>query len=79
MLEELIGIKDIKKEIKRQSKEKKNGKRLNYNFLGFIENADLTREVEELFEVIATSGHAYYDWINGNKRMSDLIQGLEGK
>ena len=76
-MEEKITINDMKKEIKRQFREKKKGKRRDYNFLGFIENDELTNEVKNLFKFVTSTGYAYYDWVNGNKEMLTLIQKIE--
>ena len=67
----------MKKEIKRQFREKKKDKRRDYNFWGFIENDELTNEVKNLFNFVTSTGYAYYDWVNGNKKMLTLIQKIE--
>lgn len=84
----MITKKDLIKEIKRQHKEavkriekssedqeiKEFEKKLiSYNFLGFIENEELTNKVEQYFSV-TQGGHIYYDWVNGNKRLKELIK-----
>jgi len=40
-------------------------KGVRFNFLGFVENKDLTSEVESLFSFCSPSGYCGYDWING--------------
>ena len=69
----MIGIKELKREIKRQQRRIKKGKQDDYNFLGFVENDDLTPEVANLFTVITPSGYTYYDWVNGTEKMKDFV------
>lgn len=62
----MININDLKKHIK-----KRKAKKLNMNFLGFVENQDLTPEVVSYFSF------AYgYDWVNGNDKMKALVDSL---
>ena len=68
---------DLKREIKRQYREKKKGKRTDYNFLGYVENKDLTREVENIFKAVTPTGYTYYNWVDGSEGMKDLIKTVE--
>jgi hypothetical protein len=66
----MITKKDLIKEIKRQKK-----LNLNIGFLGFVENKDLSREVEDYFKVYNRFGVcAGYDWVNGNDKLKELIK-----
>lgn len=72
-----VGLKELRKEIKRQYRRIKKGKQDNYNFLGFVEDKNLTSEVENLFKVITPSGATYYNWVSGTERMKKFIGGIE--
>ena len=68
-------IKDLQREIKRQYRAIKEGKQLGFNFLGYVENKDLSPEVENLFSFENMFGsRAGYNWISGNKRLKELIK-----
>lgn len=41
-----------------------------YNWLGFVENKDLTPEVEALFS--SGSRNQMWDWVNGNSKLRGL-------
>jgi hypothetical protein len=41
------------------------------NWIAFVENKDLTPEVEALFSVYTSCG-PMYDWVNGNQKLRDL-------
>lgn len=69
-------LSDFKKEIKRQYRKIKVGKQSEYNFLGFVENRNLTPEVENLFKVITPVGYTFYNWIKGNSKMEKFIEGV---
>mgnify|MGYP001584851602 CR=1 FL=1 len=43
-----------------------------FNWLGFVENADLTPEVEALFTFYDLRGHPAYDWVKSNARLQQL-------
>ena len=77
MSEKETSISDIKKEIKRQVRQKKKGQRLYYSFLGFVEDKDLSKEVETLFREVTPGGYTYYNWVHGNEKMGALIQTIE--
>ena len=68
MPREKIGINAVKKHIKYC---KRYGKR--YNWLGFVENKDLTPEVEALFYM----GNGWWDWVKGNQKLWDLQESLQ--
>jgi len=57
----------LKKHIKKCKK-----RNIKFNFLGFLENKELDREVKSLFSFdgIGISG---YDWINGNSKLKMFI------
>lgn len=59
----MITIRDVKKHIRQC---KKQGRR--YDWLGFVENKDLSPEVEALFSV----GVHTWDWVNGNEKLRKL-------
>jgi hypothetical protein len=61
-MDKKITLKDVKKHI---SKCKRLGVR--YDWLGFVENKDLTFEVQALFAV----GWGW-DWVNGNEHLRAL-------
>jgi len=44
-----------------------------YNFLGLVENRDLTPDVENLFKFTTPTGYTGYDWVKGNVKLADLI------
>ena len=66
----LIKIADVKRHIKMCKK-----KHVRFNWLGFVENKDLSDEVEALFAHPTIPG--YYDWVNGNKRLQKLEKEVE--
>ena len=68
------GLKELRREIKRQSRRIKKGKQDTYNFLGFVECRDLLPEVTKLFTIITPSGAIYYNWIGGTERMKIFIE-----
>ena len=72
----MIIEKDLIKEIKRQKREMKKGKRAenHFNFLGFVENQELSKDVESYFKVVTLGGSVYYDWVNGTNRLKELIK-----
>ena len=65
----MITLNDLKKHIKNC---RKNNRR--YNFLGFVENEDLTPEVEKLFTFYRMGVACGYDWVNGNDRMEEYLK-----
>lgn len=67
---ETITLSYLKKHIKKCKK-----KGVRFNFLGLVENRDLSPDVRRLFtfQGIGMSG---YDWVNGNKKMKELIDSL---
>ncbi len=64
----MITKQDLIKEIKRQHKLK-----IDIGFLGFVENKDLNAEVLNFF-VYNINNITYYDWVNGNDNLKELIQ-----
>ena len=71
----MLYLKDIKREIKRQHRQIVQKKRYynGYNFLGLVENQDLSPEVMRLFAVTTPTGYTFYDWVHGNNNMEQLI------
>lgn len=70
-----LTVKDLIKEIKRQHKEK-----MYVGFLGFVENKDLTPELESYFKLKNRFGMvAGYDWVNGNDKLQKLINVITKK
>ncbi len=69
----MITKQDLIKEIKRQNRAIKKGKQTNFNFLGFVENDDLSDDVIKYFQKYI-KGAVYYDWINGNDSLKELIK-----
>ena len=68
----MITEKDLIKEIKRQ-----HNKNLNIGFLGFVENKDLSKEVENYFSFKNKFGVIVgYDWVNGNDILKELERGV---
>jgi hypothetical protein len=41
----------------------------NYNFLGLVENKELSPDVERLFDM----GGGWWNWVNGNSKMAEII------
>lgn len=68
----VITLKDLKAHLKRRHR-----KGLNYNLLGFVENKDLSWEVEKLFVVGQPGNYVGWDWVNGNSDMKELIKEIE--
>ena len=66
-----IKLHDVKKHIKKCRRYKKR-----FDWLGFVENQDLSPEVEALFTFIGSTGHIGYDWVNGNQKLKDLIKSV---
>ena len=49
-----------------------------YDFLGFVENRELTSEVESYFTCTNRDGIvACWDWVNGNDKLKKLIEEVE--
>ena len=61
----------LKQLIKHVKKCKSKGVR--YNFLGLVENKDLSPDVKSLFTFESPSGYCGYDWVNGNGKLKELI------
>ena len=40
-----------------------------YDWLGFTENKELSREVESLFTLWNPCGYSAYNWVNGNEKL----------
>lgn len=57
---------DLIKEIKRQYEKHKHF----FDFVGWTENKELSREVESYFNY----GGKGYDWVNGNNKLKELIK-----
>lgn len=77
----IITLTKLKQEIRkqlRQIKNKKNQREI-CSFLAFVENAELSREVETYFSATFPSGFTYYNWVNGNDKMKDLIKEVKGE
>ena len=72
----MITIKDLKKEIKKQHRRIKANKQDGYNFLGFVENKDLTEEVINLFSITDKTGSTWYNWVGGTEKMNIFIEGM---
>jgi hypothetical protein len=64
-----ITLTDVKQRIKKCKK-----KGVRYDWLGFVENKDLTPEVTALF--ISPNG-MMYDWVNGNNKLWQLEKETE--
>lgn len=67
----LLEIKDIIRYIKYCKKYNKP-----YNFLGLVEDRDLTPEVENLF---CGKVAGWWDWVRGNDNMTKLIEEVTGE
>jgi hypothetical protein len=68
----MITTAQLKKHIKKCNK-----KGIRYNFLGFVENNDLSNEVEALFTFQNHFGITVgYDWVNGNDELQKIISEL---
>ena len=75
----MIIKRDLTREIKKQTREIKQGKRYSYNFLGFVENKELTPLVESYFKFVSPTGYTGYDWVKGNEKMRKLIDEITNK
>ena len=64
-----LTLAQVKKHIRRCHK-----KGAKFDFLGLVENQDLTPEVERLFTFSTFSGASVYDWVNGNHKLKNLIR-----
>jgi hypothetical protein len=60
----MITLTDIKKHIHNCKK-----RNMRYDWLKFVENKDLTPEVEALFSAPIPG---WWDWVNGNKKLKEL-------
>ena len=65
---------DLKRHIKKQLRKIKRGKDESFHFLGFVENKELSTEVESYFTFYTARGAKVYDWVNGNKKLNNLIE-----
>lgn len=63
-----ITLSKVKNHIK-----KCNRKGVRYDWLRFIENKELTPEVEKLFTLWNPKGAPAYDWVKGNDKLQSLI------
>jgi len=69
----MITEKDLIKEIRMKIR-----KREPLSFLGFVENKDLSKEVEAYFELYNGAGiKCGYDWVNGNEKLKKLIKKIK--
>lgn len=68
----MITIDKFAKEIRRQYLRINKDKQCSFNFLGFVEGEELTDEVELHFKEITN----WYDWINGNRKLRDMLGGI---
>lgn len=65
----MLTLTQLKKHIK-----KCKNKDVRFNFLGLVENVDLSNEVENLFKLVnPETGYTGYDWVNGNSDLRNLI------
>jgi len=62
-------LNDLRKHIKNCKK-----KNRRYNFLGFVENKNLSPEVERLFTFYKMGCACGYDWVNGNDKLEEFIK-----
>jgi hypothetical protein len=62
-----LTIADVKRHIKRCKK-----KGVRFNWLGFVENRDLSPEVEALFTLYNPTGRPAYNWVSGNEKLRQL-------
>ena len=68
----MITKQDLIKEIKRQNTLIKRGSVSSFNFLGFVEKDEVSEEVNKFFRFYI-NGSIYYDWVNGNEALKELI------
>lgn len=69
----MIEMKDLKRHIGKMYKKYQGNK---YDFLGLVENQDLSPEVESCF-VGGVPG--WWNWVNGNEKMKALIAETVGE
>ena len=65
----MLTLLQLKKHIKKCKR-----KEIRFDFLGLVENRDLSPEVENLFRFVSPSGYIGYDWVNGNDKLKNLIK-----
>jgi|PlaIllAssembly_1097288.scaffolds.fasta_scaffold561801_1 hypothetical protein len=70
MSKKTITLEDVRKRIRDRIKERKR-----YDWLGFVENKDLTPEVENLFYL----GSGWWDWVKGNSKLWALEKEVENE
>ena len=70
----MINLKELAKEIRKQTLQIEKKKRSDYSFLGFIENQDLGNDVEKFFRHISHIGTTYYNWVSGSKRLQYVLK-----
>jgi hypothetical protein len=64
----MLTLSQLKKHIAKCKK-----KSIRFNFLGLVENKDLSPDVLRLFTLESPSGYTGYDWVNGNSKLKELI------
>jgi len=65
----MLTLLQLKKHIKKCKR-----KEIRFDFLGLVENRDLSPEVENLFRFVSPSGYIGYDWVNGNDKLKNLLK-----
>ena len=76
--EGVLTITDLKRHIKKQLRRIKQGKAEGFNFLGFVEDKELSPEVKSYFTFYTAGGAEVYDWVNGNKKLKELVEIIKG-
>ena len=75
----VLTIADLKRHIKKQWRRIKQGKTEGFHFLGFVEGKELSSEVKNYFTFYTAGGAEVYDWVNGNKKLKELIEMIKGR
>jgi len=69
----MINLKKLAREIRKQTLKIEKKKQYDYSFLGFVENQDLTDEVESCFREITLRGN-WYNWVSGNRLLQRVLK-----
>lgn len=72
-----VNLTMIAKEIRKQMTRIKQRKQDGFNFLGFVENNDLSSVVMKLFSITAPTGATYYNWVEGNEKLQEKLKAIK--
>ncbi len=72
-----VNLTMMAKEIRKQMTRIRQGKRDEFNFLGFVEERDLSPEVIKLFSLTTPTGATYYNWVSGNEQLQEKLKAIK--